>query len=98
MSSATEDAIAPTVPDAIAAALREVARRHGTPAYVTDLAELDRAAAAVRAAFPDPWIRQYSVKANDVPAIVAEVTVARLRRQRRLARRMGGRATGGRPG
>jgi len=25
-------------------------------------------------AFPDPWIRQYSVKANDVPAIVAEVT------------------------
>ena len=28
---------------------------------------------AVRDAFPDPWIRQYSVKANDVPAIVAEV-------------------------
>jgi diaminopimelate decarboxylase len=24
--------------------------------------------------FPDPWIRQYSVKANDVPEIVAEVT------------------------
>ncbi|MEA2620151.1 MAG: diaminopimelate decarboxylase [Chloroflexota bacterium] len=29
---------------------------------------------AIRAAFPDPWIRQYSVKANDVPAIVVEVT------------------------
>ena len=28
------------------------------------------APSAVRAAFPDPWIRQYSVKANDVPAIV----------------------------
>jgi len=61
-------------PPAIAEALREVAARHGTPAYVTDLAALDRAAAAVREAFPDPWIRQYSIKANDVPEIVAEVT------------------------
>ena len=26
-----------------------------------------------RAAFPDPWIRQYSVKANDVAAVVAAV-------------------------
>jgi diaminopimelate decarboxylase len=42
--------------------------------YVTDLATLDRAAIEVRHAFPDPWIRQYSLKANDVPAIVAEVT------------------------
>ena len=67
------DAGSPTVPDAIATALRDVARRFGTPVYVTDLAALDAAAAAVRDAFPDPWIRQYSVKANDVPAIVAEV-------------------------
>ena len=36
-------------------------------------------------------MRQYSVKANDVPAIVAEVDVARLRGQRRLARRVGDR-------
>ena len=42
--------------------------------HVTDVATLDRAAAEVRAAFPDPWVRQYSVKANDVAAIVAEVT------------------------
>ena len=34
---------------------------------------LDRDAAAIRTAFPDPWIRQYSVKANDVPEIVAAV-------------------------
>jgi len=61
-------------PPAIADALRAVAARHGTPAYVTDLATLDRAAAAVREAFPYPWIRQYSLKANDVPEIVAEVT------------------------
>jgi diaminopimelate decarboxylase len=59
---------------AIADALRRAAAAHGTPAYVTDLATLDRDATAVRAAFPDPWRRQYSVKANDVPAIVAEVT------------------------
>ena len=57
----------------IAADLREAAGHFGTPAYVTDLGALDEAAAALRAAFPDPWIRQYSVKANDVPAIVAEV-------------------------
>jgi diaminopimelate decarboxylase len=59
---------------AIAGPLRRAAADYGTPAYVTDLATLDRAAAAVREAFPDPWIRQYSLKANDVPKIVAEVT------------------------
>ncbi len=54
-------------------ALRRAARRFGTPLYLTDLAQLSSAAAEVRAAFPDPWIRQYSVKANDVPAIIAAV-------------------------
>ncbi|MDQ2964342.1 MAG: diaminopimelate decarboxylase [Chloroflexota bacterium] len=54
----------------IAAALRQVAGRFGTPAYVTDVPALDAAAAAVRAAFPDPWLRHYSVKANDVAAVV----------------------------
>jgi len=63
-----------TLPPAIATALRAAAGRHGTPTYVTDVAALDRAATAVRDAFPYPWIRQYSLKANDVPAIVAEVT------------------------
>jgi diaminopimelate decarboxylase len=54
-------------------ALRRAARRFGTPLYVTDLALLARAAAEVRSAFPDPWVRQYSVKANDVPAVIAAV-------------------------
>lgn len=54
-------------------ALRRAARRFGTPLYVTDLARLASAAAEVRDAFPDPWLRQYSVKANDVPAIIAQV-------------------------
>ena len=58
---------------AIGSALRLAARRFGTPLYLTDVATLDEASARVRAAFPDPWIRQYSVKANDTPAVVALV-------------------------
>jgi diaminopimelate decarboxylase len=57
----------------IADALRRAGTAYGTPVYVTDLAALDRAAASICDAFPDPWLRQYSVKANDVPGIVAEV-------------------------
>jgi diaminopimelate decarboxylase len=61
---------------AIAPALREAGRRHGSPCYVTDVAELERAAAELSAAFPDPWLRLYSVKANDVPAVIAAVVAA----------------------
>ena len=57
----------------IAADLRVAARRYGTPLYLTDAGTLAAAAEEVRAAFPDPWIRQYSVKANDVAALVARV-------------------------
>jgi len=57
----------------IAGALRAAARRFGTPAYVTDRATVDAAVAGLRAAFPDPWIRQYSVKANDIAAVIAAV-------------------------
>jgi len=39
-----------------------------------DLATLDAACAEVRAAFPDPVVRQFSVKANDVPAIIRAVS------------------------
>jgi diaminopimelate decarboxylase len=53
--------------------LRVAARRFGTPLFVTDLATVDAACAGVAAAFPDPIIRQYSVKANDVPAVIAQV-------------------------
>lgn len=59
--------------DRLAPALRLAARRFGTPVAVTDLATLEQAAAEVRAAFPDPWLRAFSVKANDVTAIVARV-------------------------
>ena len=49
------------------------ARRFGTPAYVTDVATLETACADVRAAFPDPWLRHFSVKANDVPGVIGLV-------------------------
>ena len=54
-------------------ALRQAARRFGTPLYLTDLAALAAAAEDVREAFPDPWLRHYSVKANDVPAVIGAV-------------------------
>jgi diaminopimelate decarboxylase len=54
-------------------ALRAAARRFGTPVAVTSVAALARAAAELEAAFPDPWLRAYSLKANDVPAIVARL-------------------------
>jgi diaminopimelate decarboxylase len=54
----------------LARSLAEAGDRFGTPVYVTDLGTLRRSAAAVTDAFPDPWIRQFSVKANDVPAII----------------------------
>jgi diaminopimelate decarboxylase len=54
-------------------ALCRAALRFGTPLYVTDLSILARAARDVCDAFPDPWVRQYSVKANDVPVVIAAV-------------------------
>ena len=68
VSGATRDRL-----PALAPALRAAAGRHGTPLYVTDAAALDAAAEAVRAAFPDPWLRSYSLKANDLPALVARI-------------------------
>ncbi len=59
---------------AIAGSLREAAARHGTPLYLTDEATLDGAVAELRQAFPDPWIRQYSVKANDAAAVIRLAT------------------------
>jgi len=57
----------------IAEALRRAARRFGTPLIVTDDAQLARARDELDLAFPDPTIRQFSVKANDVPGIVARL-------------------------
>jgi diaminopimelate decarboxylase len=54
-------------------AARAAARRFGTPLYLYDVARLRADAVAVRDAFPDPWIRLYSLKANGLPAVVTEI-------------------------
>jgi diaminopimelate decarboxylase len=51
--------------------LLTAAETFGTPAYVMDMAAVASAAAAVESAFGPPWILQYSLKANDLPAIAA---------------------------
>src|SRR3954452_2097816 len=43
------------------------------PVHVTSVPALEAAAAELQAAFPDPWLRAFSVKANDVPAVVARL-------------------------
>ena len=58
---------------ALAPTLRAIARRFGTPTYVTDIATLEAAARSVIAAFPAPWERRYSAKANDLPALMARL-------------------------
>lgn len=58
------------------AAMREAAARWGTPLYLTDATAIAAAASSIQAAFPDPWLRHYSVKANDVPAVIRLVAAA----------------------
>jgi len=64
---------------ALASAFSAAAGAYDTPLYATDLQTLDRCAAEVESAFGEPWLRQYSLKANGLPALV-----------RRLARRSWG--------
>ncbi len=68
---------APGVPidrlEALVPALRLAAHRFGTPVAVTDDLTLEASAAALATAFPDPWLRAFSLKANDVTAIVARL-------------------------
>lgn len=57
----------------LAASLRLAAGQFGTPLVLTDVGELARSADELALAFPDPCLRQYSIKANDVPAIVGRL-------------------------
>ena len=54
----------------IAAAAELAARSTATPFYLTSEAEIASAAAHLEEAFPDPWVRSYSLKADPLPAIV----------------------------
>ena len=69
------DAETDRLPD-VAGGLRLAARRFGTPVYVNDLAAIDAAGAELRESFPDPWLRHYSVKANDVASVVGAAASA----------------------
>ena len=57
----------------LAPLLRKAGARFGTPLAITDQATLEASAVAVREAFPDPWLRAFSVKANDVAPVVARI-------------------------
>lgn len=54
----------------IATAAEIAARTAPTPFYLTSETEIAAAAAHLEAAFPDPWVRSYSLKADPLPAIV----------------------------
>jgi diaminopimelate decarboxylase len=55
----------------IATAAEIAARTTPTPFYLTSETEIAAAAAHLEAAFPDPWVRSYSLKADPLPAIVS---------------------------
>lgn len=57
----------------LADAARAAVRRFGTPLYLYDLPRLRADAAHIREAFPDPWLRLYSLKANALPGLVREI-------------------------
>ncbi len=66
----------PFVDDRLAAALGHAAQRYGTPGYVYDLPRLDADAGRLAVAFPDPWLRLYSLKANGLPPLISRVARA----------------------
>jgi len=72
-SSATEEPVLQLAPAGLTAAARSVARRWGTPAYLYDLPQLRADADELSAAFPDPWIRLYALKANGLPGLISEL-------------------------
>ena len=57
--------------DQLSFSLVAAARQFGTPAYVMDMVAVASAARQVEDGFPRPWVLQYSLKANDLPAIAA---------------------------
>lgn len=52
-------------------AVASVAKTYGTPVYLTDVSVLREAAATFEQAFGAGWVRQYSLKANHLPALTA---------------------------
>jgi diaminopimelate decarboxylase len=57
----------------LAEAALAAVRRFGSPLYLYDLPRLRADATAIREAFPDPWLRLYSLKANGLTGLVREI-------------------------
>ncbi len=57
-------------PGTWAEAAREAAARWGTPLQLYDLDRLRQDAEALTTAFPEPWLRLYSLKANGLPPLI----------------------------
>lgn len=51
--------------------LARAAARFGTPVYVISMADVTAAASRLEDVFGAPWLRLYSLKANDLPAITS---------------------------
>ena len=60
----------------VAEQLRREAERMKTPLYVYDGSALDRAARTISEAFPDPWVRLYSLKANGTAGVVSRLAAS----------------------
>ena len=71
---------------AVNAHLERAAAQFGTPVYVIDAETIAWSAAEVEAAFPAPWVRQYSLKANDLPAVMSILAARGVGGKRRLLR------------
>lgn len=56
--------------EVLARAAVKAAKRFGTPVYLYDVERLRADARAMWEAFPDPWLRLYSLKANGLPGLV----------------------------
>lgn len=54
----------------IAAIINKAAAQHATPFYLTDEGRLCEAAFILESAFPEPWVRSYSLKADPLPTVV----------------------------
>jgi diaminopimelate decarboxylase len=54
----------------VAANITTAAAHHATPFYLTDEGRLSEAASILESAFPEPWVRSYSLKADPLPAVV----------------------------
>ena len=59
----------------IATAAEIAARTTPTPFYLTSEADITAAASHLEAAFPDPWVRSYSLKADPLPDVVRLLAV-----------------------